>query len=365
MAIGTPTSLGSVTSASGNTSSIVITTTAAIAAGNLAVVVIQVPSNTLITVSSVSDGTNSYSLAVAKNDGANFDHEIWYKENASAVASGASITATLSGATTGGNGYGAEAFQVGGIVTSSSLDKTATQNAVTATPSVTTAALSQAIEIAIGASFCDGGTRTYTEASGFTNLFNLTPGTALRVGVGYQIVASTSAITYAPTFSGANGTQTLIATFKGIVGPTATGVSGSGQVGTLTPSPSKSLTGVSATSAVGTLKPSPAKPLTGVFGTGQVGSITTTSSVAGVFATGQVGSVRVTLQKTLTGVAGTGQVGSLATPIYKQIIGVTATGEVGEVFPIPPAPVTRAALLIPSENGLPASLWLGNPNNGG
>ena len=70
--IGTPTSIGSTVSASANSTTCVITTTAAIVAGNLVVVGIQIPSNALRTVSSVSDGTNSYSLAVAINDGSFF-----------------------------------------------------------------------------------------------------------------------------------------------------------------------------------------------------------------------------------------------------------------------------------------------------
>lgn len=247
MAIGAPSSIGSVTSAAANTSTIVITTTAAIVVGNLVVVAIQVPSNTLITVSSVSDGTNSYSLAVAKNDSANYDLEIWYKANAAAVSSGASLTATLSGATTGSNGYGAEAVQVAGIYPVTPLDQIASQNSTTASPTVTTSALAAPNEIAIGASFQNGGTRTYTEDAGFTNLFNLAPGNTLRAGVGYKLV--TSAPTYAPTFSGSNGNQTVVATFKSsdLVASagsfTATGVAALFKVSQLSAAGSFALTG--------------------------------------------------------------------------------------------------------------------------
>jgi len=214
MTIGTPTSIGTVTSATGNTASIVITTSANIDATNLVVVFVHIPSDALITVSSVSDGTNTYAKAAAIDNGANFDSEIWYKEGATAVGSGGSITITLSGTTTGNNGYGAEAVKVTGIATTSALDKTATQNASTASPSVTTATLSQADEIAFGTSMQGNGLTTYTEAATFTNLFNVTPGAINRAGDGYKIVAATTAVTYAPTFSASRSTQTVLATFK-------------------------------------------------------------------------------------------------------------------------------------------------------
>ncbi len=213
--IGAPSSLGSTISAAGNTDTCVITTTAAIQSGNLVVVFVQIPSNVFRTVSSVSDGVNSYSLAVAQNDSVNFDAEIWYKENAAAVATSATLTVTFSGSTTGSNGYGCEAAQVSGILPSGSLDKTNSNNTTTATPSVTTAALSQSNEIAFGMAFSNGGTRTYTEAVNFTNLFNLLAGAATRTGSGYQKVSTASAITYSPVFSGSSQTQTVIATFKG------------------------------------------------------------------------------------------------------------------------------------------------------
>lgn len=213
--IGTPTSLGSTTSASGNSVTCTITTTANLTAGNLLAVAVQIPSNTLQTVSGVVAGTNVLSVAVAQNDGANYNNEIWYIGNAAFLASGSSIVVTFSAITTGGNGYGCEAMQTSGIIKASPLDKTATQNTTTASPTVTTAALSQANEIAFGSSFQGGGPNTYTEASGFTNLFNVNPGSLNRAGLGYKITTATTAVTYAPTFSGSRTTETVIATFKG------------------------------------------------------------------------------------------------------------------------------------------------------
>lgn len=207
--------IGTLVSTNGNTAAMTITTTAPIVASNLVVAVFAMASNPLRTVSSVSDGTNTYTRAFIINNGTFYNLEVWYKENAIAVSSGASLTATLSGATAGGNGYGAAAFQVTGIIASGSLDVTATQAAVTASPTATTAALAQTNEIAIGASFTADSSVTYTEAAGYTNLFNFTGGVTTRIGIGFKIVAATTAVTYNPTLSGSGTNQLGVATFKG------------------------------------------------------------------------------------------------------------------------------------------------------
>lgn len=222
MAIGNPTSLGTNNSTSADVSSITLTTSAAIVAGNIAWVAVQFISVAAQTVSSVSDGTNSYTLALRANTGLAYT-ELWYKENAAAVSSGATITATLSGSTSGGNGYGIQAFQSSGVVTSSAMDKTASYaGAATATPTATTATLTQATEIAIGVSFVGyANTVTpFTEASGFTNLFSaITTGfNTTKTSIGYKVVAATTAVAYSPVWSTApnSGSPLVLATFKGI-----------------------------------------------------------------------------------------------------------------------------------------------------
>lgn len=213
--IGQPISLGT-RSISGVTSTCNLTTIANIVAGDLVFVVVQVASNPLRTVASVGDGINTYSVAAAINNGAQFDNEIWYIENALAVGSGATITVTLSGATDN-NGCAVEAGRVVGIKSASSLDKIATQSASTASPTVTTAALAQTSEIAIAASYTASAPATFTESAGFTTMVN-----ALAVGnsdgkisTSYRLTSATTAVTYAPTWSAALSTNTAIATFKG------------------------------------------------------------------------------------------------------------------------------------------------------
>jgi hypothetical protein len=212
-----PETLGEINTA-GNTAAIVITTAAAILSGDLVVVIVQIPSNALRTVTGVSDGTNTYTNVPGAtiNDGANFDLEFWYIANAAAVGSGASITATLSGATTGSNGYAGQAYRVSGV-SAAPLDQDEEQLATTANPTVTTGTLAQANEIAFGCSYQVGGNNTATEDAEFTTLEATTAVGAVagKVLVSYKITTATTALTYNPTWSGSQPTLTAIATFKG------------------------------------------------------------------------------------------------------------------------------------------------------
>lgn len=216
--IGAPVGNGTRT-ISGVVSSCNVTTLAATVLGELLLASVQVVSNspTNVTVSSVNDGTNAYTLAKRIQDASNiYNNELWYKANAAAVGSSATITITFS-ATTNNNGCAAQAAHAKGY-SATPLDVTASQSATTATPSVTTATLAQAAELAYGSSYITStGSTPYTEASGFTNISN-----ALAVGNGngnvsnaYRLTAATTAVTYAPTWNALNLTNTLIATFKG------------------------------------------------------------------------------------------------------------------------------------------------------
>lgn len=214
--IGTPVALGT-RSISGVTTACNITTTAAIASGDLVIVVVQVASSPLRTVSSVSDGTNTYAQAVGITGAGTYDNEIWYKANATAVGSAATITVSLSAATNN-NGCAAEAFRVSGL-TATPFDQSASQSATTASPSVTSGALAQPSELVIGATFITstGGT-PFTEANGYHTLVN-----ALAVGngngnisVSYAFPNSTAPVSYSPAWSsGSLLVNTVLATFKG------------------------------------------------------------------------------------------------------------------------------------------------------
>lgn len=213
MPIGTPVTLGSAVT-TGNPSTLTLTTAANIVTGDLVVVATGCRSNAQRSVASVSDGTNTYTQAGTINDGANV-FDIWYKENATAVLAGGTITATLNAAITGGgNGGVVQAYRVTGIAASSSLDKVATQAATTSTPSVASGTLTQASELAVGAASQWAATPTYTESSGFTAVNSATSASLLSTDMSYQIVAATTTVTFAPSWSGSGQCLTLIATFK-------------------------------------------------------------------------------------------------------------------------------------------------------
>jgi hypothetical protein len=204
MALGTPTSIG-VNSFSGTVSgsSITMTTSAAITAGNLVVLIIALGSTSAPSVSSISDGTNSYTKAWGTTTGTNVTLECWYKENASGVGSGATVTATLSGAMSGASeGWVLHGFQVAGAKTSASLDVApAPSTSNSTTPSVATGTLAQANEIVFAASYNNNGNVGYTESSGFTNLYSGGGAIGKSVGIGYKITSVTTTSTYQPTWA--------------------------------------------------------------------------------------------------------------------------------------------------------------------
>ena len=221
MPIGTPTSLGSFRSSNNPTSSNTFTTSTNLPGGACAFVWFAGGGNSsqAFHVSSVSDGTNTYSQAygIQNTSGANIDVELWIAPNCLAVSSGATITVSLS-ASPGGSGSGCNigAFYVTGLA-SIPTDKTANSLSNTATPSVTTGTLSQANEIVFGSSFNEDATPSYTESSGFTNLFASIASAGQAAALSYQIVSSTSSVTYAPTWSatGIVSVTTIIVSFEG------------------------------------------------------------------------------------------------------------------------------------------------------
>lgn len=198
-----------------------ITTTAAINTGDLVVVAIGVVQPSGISVSSVSDGTNTYTKAVGAFNATTFlDTEIWYKANAAAVGSGATITATLSTGTSGSPGVMAAA-RAGGTSTVP-LDKTNHTEYTTGSTlaSGTTGTLTQAKEVVFGVAYLYNvsSQTTLTESSGFTNLLAYTQGVSpfVAFNFAYQVVNATSALNYSPTPSQAvTGAGSNIATFKG------------------------------------------------------------------------------------------------------------------------------------------------------
>jgi hypothetical protein len=215
MAIGTPQSIGTGTS-TGVHSSNSLTTTQAILAGDLVVVSVSINSNSTIpTVSSMSDGTNSYSLAVRCPGANSIGLELWYCANALAVSSGAILTATWSGSNGGaGAAHSIAAARVAGITNASPVDKTSSGSASAVTSnSISTGTLSQPSEIVFGA-YLAGGNALANSDPNFTNI-NTTSQSGNDGSLDYDTVSATTSVAYVPTFLVAAGLNSVIASFKG------------------------------------------------------------------------------------------------------------------------------------------------------
>jgi hypothetical protein len=203
-------------------SSMTISTVSSSPAGALLLVTTIFGKSTTVSVSSVSDGTNNYTLAKSAGwDPTNFDNqELWYCANAAAMPVGSTITITYSAATIGGtNQPVACAGFCAGILAASPLDKTNSTKYEpgTAYSSGSSGTLTQAKELIIGALGFYNAACTITEGSGFSFLGDQPQGSGnlFRCHLAYQIVNATTAINYQPTLSASNFGGSIIATFKG------------------------------------------------------------------------------------------------------------------------------------------------------
>lgn len=216
------TSIGSSGTASGGTT-LTMTTSAAIPAGATVVVAVIYAKSSSITVSSVSDGTNSYTQAstAAWSAGTFVAGDFWYCSPCAAVSSSATITATLSSSNID-PGYLAAAYVRN--VKSSPVDKSSSFQQTgpgTAFSSGSTGTLTQANEVAfgvIGGYTSPAVSTSITEGSGFTTLVTLNNGASTRyfLNFAYQIVSATTALNYQPTTSANAFGISLITTFKGL-----------------------------------------------------------------------------------------------------------------------------------------------------
>lgn len=155
------------------------------------------------------------------------------------------------------------------------------------------------------------------------------------------VFAIKSAATGSIALTGVSGTGSV-----GSVSPSTskalTGNAGTAAVGSVVPTVSKALTGNSATGGIGSVSPSTQKALTGNAATGAVGTLTPTTSllISGVSGTGGVGNVGVSISIPFTGVEATGQVGNVTAPGGQTITGVSGAGQVGNLSPAVDLPLT-------------------------
>lgn len=216
--IQTPQSLGTTnTNRSCTTSDTqTLTTTNAVLAGDTLVVTAAQFESSSITVSSISDGTNSYSKVSATTTPNGGEVELWEKLNASAVASGATLTVTYSGSSL----YCiVNAARVSGAVGTLDVSPTGT-NGTTGQPSISSGTLAQAQEALFGMTlyYYNGTAMTYTEATGFTTLATAQDthngSNSLLMTMSYKLTNSTSSVTYNPTLTNQGDWAQLMASYK-------------------------------------------------------------------------------------------------------------------------------------------------------
>lgn len=215
-------SLGSGTTSTGGVTSVSMTTITDIPVGAQPFVAIQaVRCAGTFSVTSVSDGTNSYTLLKALGWQASscLSVELW-TTSANAVSAGATITANFSTTVNVGSHVAtiAAAYVPGALGTYPSTDKSNVAESATTTPSSgSTGTLTQANELVIGAvgSYAGSLPSLSSEASGFTSVVTRSGGVDL-VHIGYQIVSSTSSLSYQPTLSANTAAQSMIVTLKGL-----------------------------------------------------------------------------------------------------------------------------------------------------
>lgn len=215
--IGTPVSLGTTANSANNTTQTIITLSTAILAGDLVCVAFANASNAAVTISGITDGTNTvYSSGTSVNNGAGGnDVELWYFPNAAAVASGSITINHTNSAGGAGQRRLATAWRVANTKTSSPLDVAASQAiTTTASPTVASGTLAYSNEIAFGVAYQETA-GTYTKPAGWTDINN-SVSSLESLYTSYKIVSSTTTFNYNPTWSGSGTCGTLLCTFKGL-----------------------------------------------------------------------------------------------------------------------------------------------------
>jgi hypothetical protein len=210
ISLGTPADVGHNSQASGVGATMPITIAANLDAGTLVCVVSTSFSSANTSTAADSKG-NTWTLQF--NSGGSTRTCIWWSVLTTGLTTSDTITLTFSTATGEKN---AVAASVTGVVSTSPVDQVPLQtNATSGAPSVTSAALAQAAEVAFAYAFITtGAADTYTEdaTNGWTGL---TPASLTsKLHVAWKITAATTAITYAPFDSASRAWTASMILFK-------------------------------------------------------------------------------------------------------------------------------------------------------
>lgn len=194
------------------------TTTGTLKSGS-ATTTSQIPANALFFMSIAATGANdsftsvtdsagnTYSV-VETSDGSNGAQAIAWLIPSSPIPSGTSITAVTSDASQWGLGTGYYVTGAAGGLDKQNSVNNDNLNTVTSI-SLATGTLALASEIVIGVFNTNGNAVTWTEASGFSTLHNDTFSIT-----SYEIVSSSSSVTWNPTFTATGPLNAVLASFK-------------------------------------------------------------------------------------------------------------------------------------------------------
>ncbi len=198
--------------ATASTGSIAVSTSVDILAGDTVVVAVGYGAVNVGSVSSVSDGTNTYTLIADTDvggDGSTINGwmSMFYAYNCAAVTN-PTITATLSA---NRQDRFIAACRIAGATLTDPLDASDAANTGSdTTPSIATGTLVRAYQAIIGFLWANGNP-TITEDGDFTNLALATTSNNNKTGnLAYYIVNSTSSVSYDPTRSGSTPAGNLI-----------------------------------------------------------------------------------------------------------------------------------------------------------
>lgn len=223
---GTPVKIGSHQSTSGNQSSLSCTTTANILAGDLVLVIWALADSNGRTATGVSDGTNSYnqiSNIVGTNN--SFNANVAICPNAQAVASGATVTITLSGATGSNDGYFMSVIRIPGM-NAAAIDQVAApiDNTISAANAgISISGLQQTPDLAIGVACIDttNTSKAFNTTSGWTQIDSFVSSSShVQTSVQYKVLPNALPFAWDLTTVGASyGDEWLLqlATFKSAV----------------------------------------------------------------------------------------------------------------------------------------------------
>jgi hypothetical protein len=211
MSIGTPALIGSGAS-TGSDGSLTFGVTAAVAAGSSVVIAVDLVRNASTGLGATDSKGNTYTVNVTKFGTSDLLGAILSAHNVAALTTSDTITVTYPNAFYEKR---VQAYSVTGLAASSTLDKTASNNAnSSAWSSGSTGTLSQADEIAFAFGVL-GTTAASNPDAGWTELFDFSNTSLNRLVFQYQIVSATTALNGGGSFAGGSVPWAgMIATYK-------------------------------------------------------------------------------------------------------------------------------------------------------